>query len=140
MLFFHALHRGHSLHELVHVNVLDVAGDEPLVATGVADARDAVAVELVGGLGDDSGTGTQGAGVGTVDILDVEVDLSVVGRKVGRGGIGEHEHCAIDLDLGVADAALRHRNAQAFDGAERIREEVEQSGCVFDGEVGVIAV
>ena len=65
---------------------------------GVGDAGEAVAVELVGGLGYGGGAG--------VAVGDVEVDEAAGERVLGRQG-------AVDLDLGVADAALGHGHSDA---------------------------
>ena len=48
---------GEAVGDLVGGKVFDVGGDGPLVSVGVCDAGEAVAVELVGGLGDGCGTG-----------------------------------------------------------------------------------
>ena len=50
-------HGRDALGDLVGGEVFDVGGDGPLVAVGVGDAGQAVAVELVGGLGDGGGSG-----------------------------------------------------------------------------------
>ena len=55
--------------------------------------------------------------------------------EVGQGGIGKHEDRAIDLDLGIADAALRHDKPHALDGPEGIREDIEIPAGVLDDEV-----
>ena len=48
-------HRRDALGDLVGGQVFDVGGDGPLVVVGVGDSGEAVAVELVGGLGDGGG-------------------------------------------------------------------------------------
>ena len=106
-----------------------------MVAVGVGDAGEAVAVELVGGLGDGRGAGGQGLGVDGVAVGDVEVDQSAGGRVLGRQGVGEHQDGAVDLDLGVADAALGHVQAEALDGSEGADQEVDESGGALDDEV-----
>ena len=90
-----------------------MGGDGPLVVVGVGDSRQAVAVELVGGLGDGGGAGGDGLGVDGVAVGAVEVDEAAGGRVLGRQGGREHEGGAVDLDLGVADAALGHGHADA---------------------------
>ena len=59
---------------MVGGKVFDVGGDGPLVVVRVGDSREAVAVELVGGLGDRGGAGGDGLGVDGVAVRDVEVD------------------------------------------------------------------
>ena len=103
-----------------------------MVAVGVGDAGEAVAVELVGGLGDGGGAGGQGLGVDGVAVGDVEVDQSAGGRVLGRQGVGEHQDGAVDLDLGVADASLGHGHAQPLDGSEGVDEEVDELGGALD--------
>ena len=49
--------RGDAFGYLVGRQVFYVGGDGPLVVVGVGDAGEAVAVELVGGLGDGLGAG-----------------------------------------------------------------------------------
>ena len=83
-----------------------MGGDGPLVVVGVGDSGEAVAVELVRGLGYGGGAGGDGLGEDDVAVGDVEVDEAAGGRVVGRQVVGEHEGGAVDLDLGVADAAL----------------------------------
>ena len=61
-----------------------MGGDGPLVAVGVGDAGEAVAVELVGGLGDRGGAGGDGLGVDGVAVRDVEV---------GGAGVGLSSSC-----------------------------------------------
>ena len=75
------------------------------------DSREAVAVELVGGLGD--GGGGHRLGVDGVAVGDVEVDEAAGGRVLGRQGVGEHEGGAGDFDLGVADATPGHGHSDA---------------------------
>ena len=87
--------------------------DGPLVVVGVGDSREAVAVEVVGGLGDGGGAGGHGLGVDGVAVRDVEVDEAAGGRILGRQGVGEHEGGTVDLDLGVADAAPGHGHSDA---------------------------
>ena len=99
-------HRSNALRDLVGGQVFDVGGDGPLVVVGVGDAGEAVVVELVGGLGDGSGAGGHGPGVDGVAVGDVEVDEAAGGQVLGRQG-------AANLDLGVADAALRHGHSDA---------------------------
>ena len=113
-----------------------MGGDGPLVAVWIGDAGEAVAVELVGGLGDGGGSGGQGLGVDGVAVGDVEVDQGAGGRVLGRQGVGEHEGGGADLYLGVADAALGHGHSQALDGSEGADQEVDEPGGVFDDEVG----
>ena len=63
-----------------------MGGHGPLVAVGVGDSREAVAVELVGGLGDGGGAGGHRLGVYGVAVGDVEVDEAADGRVLGRQG------------------------------------------------------
>lgn len=107
-----------------------------MIAVGVGDAGQTVAVELVGGLGDGGGPGGQGLGVDGVAVLDVQVDQGAGGRVLGRQGVGEHQHSAADLDLGMADASLGHGDAEPLDGPEGVDEEVDESGGVIDDQVG----
>ena len=83
------------------------------LSVGVGDSGKAVAVELVGGLGDGGGAGGDGLGVDGVAVGDVEVDEGPGGRVLGREGVGEHEGGAADLDLGVADASPGHGHSDA---------------------------
>ena len=106
-----------------------------MVAVGVGDAGEAVAVELVGGFGDGGGAGGQGLGVDGVAVGDVEVDQSAGGRVLGRQGVGEHQDGPAYLDLGVTDAAFGHGHTQALDGSETADEEVDESGGALDDEV-----
>ena len=69
--------------------LLCVGGDGPLVAVGVGDTGQAVAVELVGGLGDGGGAGGHRLGVDGVAVGDVEVDEAAGGRVLGRHGVGQ---------------------------------------------------
>ena len=62
-----------------------MGGDGPLVVVRVGDSREAVAVELVGGLGDRGGAGGDGLGVDGVAVRDVEVDEAA--------GVGLHLSC-----------------------------------------------
>ena len=55
-----------------------MGGDGPLVAVGVDDAAEAVAVELVSGLGDGGGAGGKGLGVDGVAVGDVEVSFRLL--------------------------------------------------------------
>ena len=97
-------HRRQPPRDLIGSQVFDVGGDGPLVFVGVGDAGEAGAVELVGG---------HRLGIDGVAVGDVEVDEAAGGRVVGGQGVGEHEGDAADLDLGVADAALGHGQADA---------------------------
>ena len=51
-----------------------MGGDGPLVAVGVGDSRQAVALELVGGFGDGGGSGVDCLGVDGVAAGDVEIE------------------------------------------------------------------
>ena len=51
-----------------------MGGDGPLVAVGVGDSRQAVALELVGGFGDGGGSGADCLGVDGVAVGDVEIE------------------------------------------------------------------
>ena len=73
---------------------------------GVGDTGEAVAVEMVGGLGYGGGSGGYCLSVDGVAVGDIEVDEAAGGRVLGRQG-------AVDLDLGVADAALGHGHSDA---------------------------
>ena len=87
--------------------------DHWLLWGGGGDSREAVAVELVGGLGDAGGAGGHRLGVDGVAVRAVEVDEAAGGRILGRQGGGEHEGGAGDFDPGVADAALGHGHSDA---------------------------
>ena len=80
---------------------------------GGGDSREAVAVELVGGLGDGGGTGCHRLGVDGAAVRDVEVDEAAGGRVLGRQGGGDHEDGAGDFGFGVADAAPGHGHSDA---------------------------
>ena len=80
---------------------------------GVGDAGEAVAVELVDGLGDRSGADGDGLGVDGAAVRDVEVDEAADGRVLGRQGGGDHEDGAGDFGFGVADAAPGHGHSDA---------------------------
>ena len=54
---------------------------------GVGDTGEAVAVELVGGLGYGGGAGGHGLGVDGVAVGGVEVDEAAGGRVLGRQGM-----------------------------------------------------
>ena len=99
---------GDAVGDLGEGQVFYVGGDGPLVIAEVGDSRQAVAVGLVGGLGYGGGTDGYCLGVDGVAVGYVEVDEAGGGRVLGRQGVGEHQGCAGDLDLGVADAALGH--------------------------------
>ena len=58
-----------------------MGGDGPLVAVGVGDSRQAVALELVGGFGDGGGSGVDCLGVDGVAAGDVEIERP--GRRRG---------------------------------------------------------
>ena len=60
-----------------------MGGDGPLVAVGVGDTGEAVAVEMVGGLGYGGGSGGYCLGVDGVAVGDVEVDEAAGGRVSG---------------------------------------------------------
>ena len=107
-----------------------------MVAVGVGDAGQTVAVELVGGLGDGGGPGGQGLGVHGVAVGDVQVDHGATGRPIGRQSVGEHQGGAADLDLGVADASLGHGDAEALHGPEGADEEVDEFRGALDYQVG----
>ena len=68
---------------------------------------------LVDGLGDGGGVGGHRQGVDGVAVGDVEVDEAAGGRVLGRQGVGQHQGGAVDLDLGVADAAPGHGHSDA---------------------------
>ena len=63
-----------------------MGGDGPLVAVGVGNAGEAVAVELVGGLGDGGGAGGHRLGVEGVAVGDVEVNEAAGGRGTQEAG------------------------------------------------------
>ena len=87
---------------LVGGQVFYVGGDGPLVVVGVGDSGQAVAVELVGGLGYGGGAGGNGLGVDGVAVGDVEVGESASGRVLGRGAKGWYSNrpfCSIQAIL-----------------------------------------
>ena len=97
-----------------------------MVTVGVGDAGEAVAVELVGRLGDGGGPCCQSLGVDGVAVVDVQVDQGAGGWILGRQGVGEHQGGAADLDLGVADAFLGHGDAETLDRPEGVDQEVDE--------------
>ena len=56
-------------------------------------------------------------------------------QEVRRESIGNHQHSAIDLDLGMTDTALRHGDAQTLNGAKGTCQEVKIAGRAFDKKI-----
>src|ERR1039457_4659492 len=75
---------GGAFHAALHLflgNILYMGGHIPVVSAHVTDATAAVAVELVLRLGDRGRAGGKGAGVGGIDVLQVEVQGGGHGPK-----------------------------------------------------------
>ena len=77
-----------------------------------------------------------------VDVLDVHDDGGGRGAGVARRrrrrvreGIGEHHDRVADLELGVADLAIRAVHARALFRAERLRVVLDRLGRIVHGEV-----
>src|SRR4051812_30899752 len=144
------------LHHLVHPplhllrrHVFLVRGDVPDVAVRVLECAGAVAVELVLDRARELAAGGQCLLHRRVDVAHVEMQLNRGAAARVRSEeahvrrlVREHHERIADLQLGVADRAVRSGNADRLFGAECPLVELDRLACALDAEIrrhGVIA-
>ena len=124
--------------------------DRPRVAERISDRAEAIAPELVGDLHRHRRARVDRALDDRVDVLDVHEDAGARAAELLRGSrralrklVGEHHERVSDLELGVADLAVRCVHAHALLRAERLLVVRDRGGRIVEGQIrgsGVIPV
>src|ERR1035438_5661767 len=126
-----------GVHAALHLflrDVLYMGGHPPVVPAHVLDAAPAVAVELVLRLCYRRSAGGHGAGVGSVDILQVELQggwhsLPLIAR------LAKHNHGVAYSHFGVADGAIGHGHSEILLRVEGGFQKVDEFAGAFHYKV-----
>src|SRR5215204_4299052 len=138
-----AAHRlGRALTHLLGGNVLDVRRHAPPMPEGVLELTRPIAVELVLDRTQLLRACFHRDVEGLVDVLDVHTEGDGRAADLLRADdahlgelVREHDHGIADLELGVADLAVRRGHAHALGGAEHLDIEVDGLCRAVDREV-----